>query len=350
MGITRMTRTALGALENTGRVAVNPVSSRSSIQWGCGDAGTLRIPWSTRSKPLRLLGDHLHPWLAPSRVRQGVWYYPKGFLPLCGPEGRRTVVTVHDVILQHCQDHYPEWRSGMDYRYWLGVLANTLRRADRILTVSNAAKAQIEAFMNRRGLPCREMTITHEPCAYEPVEQPDHPAKDGYVLHLASREPHKGTGRLICWWIEHTEAGMELPVLRVVGALPEAVRRAVEDTPAVMAMPFMADADLQACYKGARALVFPSEIEGFVLPALEAYYLVTPVCYVRGTAVEEILSVATAKGGFSLDQPESLLAALDEVMSMPPGEVRACGLKLRETYAAAKVAERMLKVFEELGR
>jgi hypothetical protein len=35
---------------------------------------------------------------------------------------------------------------------------------------------------------------------------------------------------------------------------------------------------------------------------------------------------------------------------MPAEEVRECGLKLRETYAAAKVAERMIKVFEEVGR
>jgi hypothetical protein len=64
--------------------------------------------------------------------------------------------------------------------------------------------------------------------------------------------------------------------------------------------------------------------------------------------VEEILGVATAKGGFSLESAGSLWRALDEVMEMPAEEVRGCGLKLRETYAAAKVAERMLSVFDEV--
>jgi len=32
-------------------------------------------------------------------------------------------------------------------------------------------------------------------------------------------------------------------------------------------------------------------------------------------------------------------------MAMDPDEVRKCGLKLRETYAAAKVAEKMIEVF-----
>jgi glycosyltransferase involved in cell wall biosynthesis len=112
--------------------------------------------------------------------------------------------------------------------------------------------------------------------------------------------------------------------------------------------PFLDEDALQDAYLKASALILPSEIEGFGLPALEAYYLGTPVCYVKGTSVEEILGVVTSQGGFSLDSSESLFTALDEVMAMSQDQVRACGLKLRETYAAQKVANRMLEVFEEV--
>lgn len=185
------------------------------------------------------------------------------------------------------------------------MLADTLRHADRIVTVSNAAKAQIEAFMKQQHLPPREVIVTFEPCAYESVGQPENPAKDGYV-HLGWKlTARKGTGRLVGWWIEQVEAGRGASVLRVVGEMPEAVRHAVEETSAVMAMPFMADVDLQVCYQRARALVFPVErLRDSVFPALEAYFLGTPVCYVRGTAVEEVLSVATAKErSYNLEQP-----------------------------------------------
>ena len=89
----------------------------------------------------------------------------------------------------------------------------------------------------------------------------------------------------------------------------------------------------------------PSEIEGFGLPAIEAYYLGTPVCYTTGTSVEEVLRVATDRGGFSLESAASLFEALDDVMKITPEEIRDCGLKLRETYAARSVAERMMKFF-----
>lgn len=116
-----------------------------------------------------------------------------------------------------------------------------------------------------------------------------------------------------------------------------------------MKRPFLEDSALQAAYLGAKALILPSEIEGFGLPALEAYYLGTPVCFVNGTSVEEILTVATKKGGFSLDSATSLHGALDEVMAMTPAEVRDCGLTLRQAYASSKVAERMLSVFREIS-
>jgi glycosyltransferase involved in cell wall biosynthesis len=98
----------------------------------------------------------------------------------------------------------------------------------------------------------------------------------------------------------------------------------------------------------ARALILPSEIEGFGLPALEAYYLGTPVCYVKGTSVEEVLKVSTSHGGFTLDDSESLFSAVSQVMSISPQEVRECGLKLREVYAAEKVIERMMAVFQQV--
>jgi hypothetical protein len=37
-------------------------------------------------------------------------------------------------------------------------------------------------------------------------------------------------------------------------------------------------------------------------------------------------------------------------MSMSAEELRACGLKLRETYAAQKVAQRMIEVFDSVAR
>ena len=216
------------------------------------------------------------------------------------------------------------------------------------MTVSESSKTQILSFMKRHRLPEKEIVVTYEPCLYESLPQPDAPEKENYVVHLSSCEPHKRTAHLIRWWHEAEMVDRKLPTLHLIGTVPDEVGTLLASSRSIVKRPFLEDSALKAAYLGAKALILPSEIEGFGLPALEAYYLGTPVCFVEGTSVQEVLSVATSKGGFSLDSAASLFEALDIVMAMEPDEIHACGLKLRETYAASKVAERMMSVFLEL--
>ena len=343
LGISRMTEVVLDALSQREDVSLRGVASESSIQMP-EQAESQVLPWSTRGSVWRVLTDHLHPLIGIGSAVD-VHYFPKGFLPwlhwLCQP----SVVTIHDTIIQHYSDHYPKWRTVIEYRYWAAILKHTLRHADGILTVSESSKAQVLSFMARHGIPEKKIRVTYEPCLYESLPQPEEVAKEDYVIHLASREPHKRTAHLIQWWHEAEKRGDVLPILRLIGTVPSEVAHLLASAHRIVKQPFLEESALEDAYRLARALILPSEIEGFGLPALEAYYLGTPVCFVMGTSVEEILGAATAKGGFNLDDAASLFSALHEVMAMSPDEVRQCGLKLRETYAAEKVSERMMEAF-----
>jgi glycosyltransferase involved in cell wall biosynthesis len=349
-GISRMSQVVLEALQAGGRVEIGTMTSETSQQAPAGVESTRILPWGTRRKWIRFLTDHFHPLFLRRASVSDVYYFPKGYLPLLSGLCHPSVVTIHDTIIQYDEDHYPQWRKRIEYAYWALMLKHTLRNAVRILTVSESSKRQIQEFMERHGITRNEITVTYEPCLYEDIPQPVEPTKENHVIHLASCEPHKRTAHLIRWWHEAESQGRSLPMLHLIGTVPPEVQSLLASSHSIVKSPFLEEAALQAAYRSARALVLPSEIEGFGLPALEAYYLGTPVCFVKGTSVEEILGVATAKGGFSLESADSLWRALDEVMAMPAEEVRECGLKLRETYAAAKVAERMIKVFEEVGR
>jgi glycosyltransferase involved in cell wall biosynthesis len=347
-GISRMSQVVLEALGIQRGITIETIASKTSQQAQTG-LGPMRIlPWGTRSKSIRLLTDHFHPLFSRGDFHPDIHYFPKGYLPLLSGLCRPSVVTIHDTIIQYDEDHYPEWRQPWEYAYWAMMLKHTLREADRILAVSESSKAQILAFMNRHRIATKEITVTYEPCMYEYVPQPEMPTKENYVIHLASCEPHKRTAHLIRWWHEEESKGRNLPMLHLIGSVPSEVQSLLASSHSIVKSPFLEEAGLQAAYRSARALILPSEVEGFGLPALEAYYLGTPVCFVRGTSVEEILGGVTSQGGFSLDSSESLFTALDEVMAMSQDQVRACGLKLRETYAAQKVANRMLEVFEEV--
>lgn len=347
-GISRMSLMVLETLHESGGVKLETIASKTSQQAPDGTERERVLPWGTRRKTIRLLTDHLHPLFVRGSPTPDLYYFPKGYLPLLSGLCEPSVVTIHDTIIQYDEDHYPKWREPWEYAYWSMMLKHTLRRADRVMTVSESSKTQILSFMKRHRLPEKEIVVTYEPCLYESLPQPDAPAKENYVVHLSSCEPHKRTAHLIRWWHEAEMVDRKLPTLHLIGTVPDEVGTLLASSRSIVKRPFLEDSALKAAYLGAKALILPSEIEGFGLPALEAYYLGTPVCFVEGTSVQEVLSVATSKGGFSLNSAASLFEALDVVMDMKPDEIHACGLKLRETYAALKVAERMMEVFLEV--
>jgi glycosyltransferase involved in cell wall biosynthesis len=203
--------------------------------------------------------------------------------------------------------------------------------------------------MLRQGLPEKEILVTYEPCFYEQTPQPEDPPKKDYVVHLASREPHKHTHKLVRWWIARSESGGTPPLLTLVGQVPLESEELIAAHPFIRRHNFLNDDELQTVIREARALILPSEIEGFGLPAIEAYYLGTPVCFVKGTSVEEILGESTSVGAFQLAEPDSLWDALDQVLAMPAPDVRRIGLELRERFAAAKVVDRMIEGFRRVA-
>ena len=350
LGIARMSEAVLNALAATGRVDIFPICSATSQRGPETAALRSVLPFGTRGKAARLLADHFHLFFARPAVAQDLWYYPKGFLPWFGLKGKSKVVTIHDTIIQHYRDNYPSWRNRAEYVYWARMLANTIQQADAILTVSNTAKKQIEQFMDRHGLSRKPVTVTFEPCLYEVLPQPLPVEKGAHVIHLSSPEPHKRTAHLLRWWATKAASGSKLPLLQLVGKLPPDAVAVAKACPGVISRPFLEDSELREEISTARALILPSEIEGFGLPALEAYYLGTPVCFVAGTSVEEILTPATNRGRFHLHDEASFWTALGDVMVMDAGEIRNNGLKLREVYASSAVAERMLAVFERVSQ
>ena len=348
-GISRMSRSILEALAEKKEIRIEAVVSKTSQRAPESTPDVAMIPWGTRTRWIRLLTDHLHPAILAAKREPDVFYFPKGYLPLLSAYCQPSIVTIHDTIIQYDEDHYPEWRHAWEYAYWARNLKHTLRYASRILTVSQSSKRQIEDFMERHGIPAKPITVTYEPCAYEPFPQPFAPQKENFVVHLASKEPHKRTGQLIRWWLDAEKQNRKLPQLHLIGIIAKSLASEVEASRSIVKRPFLADEELREVYAAAKALVLPSEIEGFGLPALEAFYSGTPVCFVKGTSVAEILSVATSAGGYALDDAEGFFKALDNVMTMDAEEVRRCGLILRETYAAEKVADRMVGIFREVA-
>lgn len=129
-----------------------------------------------------------------------------------------------------------------------------------------------------------------------------------YVLSVGTLEPRKNIPRLI---EAHRNLGSHVPPLVVAGSTGwgrDDVRARSSTSDRVMFVGHVADADLPAVYAGASVLCYPSLMEGFGLPILEAMSQGAPVVTSFGTSTEEV-----AGGAAVLVDPYSVSSIADGI-------------------------------------
>jgi len=343
IGVTNYTRCLLSGLSKRTDIQLSSLVSASSYSFDSKTIKEARLPWRTDNNILRLLTDNLSSPILDS-LRSDLVYYPKGYVSYLMRPRCVVVGTVHDTILQFYADHYPHFRSRADLVYWIGLMKSSIRKFDMVLADSCSGRNQIIEFCARYHIMCPPIRVTYAASDYEDVEIHQGSKKD-YLVHFASLAPHKNTQRLMEIWSLMSKERPHWPELKLIGS-KSAVGEFL-NCPGVSHIPFVDDHELGRILKEARAILIPSAIEGFGLPALEGYYHGTPVCFVRGTSIDEILSPFTAKGGFELKDPGSFRQALDDVLGMSYEDVRKVRDGLREKFSKNNFVEAVALALHE---
>jgi glycosyltransferase involved in cell wall biosynthesis len=336
-GITYYTDGLLAHLSD--RIQLKAVVSKSSFRVP-ESIERVELPFSTDHFVGRLAADHLHPLIAGGE-KADIWHYPKGFLPF-GPQVRaKKVGTIADVMLQYEADFYPNDRSKLAFAYWLGMLKHSLKHLDLVITVSEFSRQAISEFCLRHRLREPPIIVTYQGVT---VEACGKPAKEDYVVHLASKLFYKGTRWLLEQWLELARARRELPRLELIGELSREAERIYRQIPnATLSSPLPRN-KLEDVIMRARALLLPSEIEGFGRAAVEAYLLGTPVIYSKGTALEEVIG-PDSPGGFERTL-DSFEAALQQALSLENSAVREKAIRFESTYGWDACATRTLDAYQ----
>lgn len=345
-GVTNFTDCLLSGLSCRTDMSLSTLVSASSYTFKAAGVETVRLPWRTDQPVTRLMTDNLSALII-NAMKSDVVYYPKGYVSYLMRPRCPVVGTVHDTILQFYADRYPRFRSRVDFAYWIGLMKASLRRLDMILADSVSGQQQILEFCARYKITPPPIRVTYAASDYEDVDVRPGFKKD-YVVHFASTAPHKKTRRLMELWSLVSSRKPDWPQLKLIG--PGA---AVEEFLGHPGVSPGACADRQALSKilqEARAVLLPSEIEGFGLPALEGYFNGTPVCYVKGTSVEELLKPFTDKGGFMLEDPASFEAAVDAVLGMSFEDVWQVRNSLRARFSRNNFVERVAQSWHDILR
>ena len=203
--------------------------------------------------------------------------------------------------------------------WWRIMRRLSARRAARILTVSEAARHQLQRWM---GVPAERMQVVHLgvdrtrfAAAQSATRRPLTP--EPYLLWVGRPYPRKDLDTLLTAFATLRRKGRpeRLVLIGPRGWDEPGLRRRIHaefEPGAVQRLPSMSEA-LAGWYAGATAFVFPSKQETFGLPVLEAMASGTPVVASDIDALIEIGGDAATY--FRRGEPDDLVRALENVLT-----------------------------------
>lgn len=274
----------------------------------------------------------------------------------------RMVITIHDLTILHFATGkattlprvlYHLKRLGYWVELWVG-----LRRAKKIIAVSQATKQEI---IDHFHVSPDAITVTYE--GVDPAivcrgqKKAAQVVSEPYFLYVGNAYPHKNIEMLIRGFAAYINSlkAQQTSKLVLVGSDDFFYRRLctlvaeLGITGSVIFFGPADDATLISLYCHARAFVFPSRMEGFGLPALEALSMGCPV-YVSDIPVfHEILGDNAVY--FDPGSASTIATMLGSAWNREVRTVNPSGYRnIAGTYSWQKMARETLDIYERSTR
>jgi alpha-1,3-rhamnosyl/mannosyltransferase len=274
--------------------------------------------------------------------------------------GVKCVVTIHDVVPLALPGFSPKARKKRLSPIYRKLMMELGRRADAIITVSNASRVDVTRHLRIPEDRAAVVTTVYNGVAsrFRPRESVV-PSARGVgtrtVLYVGRSDPYKGLVVLVEAFARLRDA-CPFPVrLAIAGGkdprYPEASQRASElglET-SVDWLGYVGDDALVAIYQDADVLVLPSRYEGFGLPVLEAMACGTPVVCSNGGALPEVAGDAALC--VNPEDVGGLALAIERVLtdSELRGGLVGKGVRQAARFTWMRMAEATLAVYRDVA-
>lgn len=230
----------------------------------------------------------------------------------------RLSVTVHDLI--HLQSD--EFKSPV-YRAYARLLLGTIaRRSPCIFTVSETTRGHfLDMFPEARSRTFTTLNGIEHNIFHRPKEtgiksfRKRYELPDQFLLAVGIAKRHKNLDLLLSVLTQlwRNEYPFPLVLAGTSGKIPDYAKQLFQENVVrknVILLPHIAEGDLPALYSSSSALVIPSKLEGFGLPALEAMACGTPVLSSTAGSLKEVCGQAALY--FEPDSESELRNALEK--------------------------------------
>ena len=267
--------------------------------------------------------------------------------------GIPAVVTIHDLIFLH----YPQFYKTIDRKIYEYKFRSACHSADHIIAVSEATKRDVIAAYN---VPEKKVSVVYQGCndlfchdvpaSQKVFLREKYNLSSEYILSVGTVEQRKN---LLLTVKALKESGLDLKLLVIGKQTPyaEQVKIFIRENgmeEQVLFLHLTDSSELPAIYQMASLFVYPSLIEGFGIPVLEALNSGTPVIGATGSCLEE------AGGPDSLyvdpTNHHELAAKMKHVLHNPQvaGEMSWKGKKYAERFLPENLSCDLMNVYKRV--
>lgn len=267
--------------------------------------------------------------------------------------GCKSVVTIHDLIFIR----YPQYYKPIDRIIYRWKFRYACRKADKVIAVSECTKRDILSYFQ---IPSEKVEVVYQGCHpdYKKEITADEVARvrqvyqlpSEYILYVGSIEARKNL-MLVVKALPKMSSDIHLVAVGKPTPYQEQIEQFVAGnclSSRVHLLNHVPFEDLPALYKGARVFVYPSFMEGFGIPVIEALSAGIPVVAATGSCLEE------AGGEHSLyvhpEKEDELAEAVAKIWSNPElaRSMSAFGKEYVKKFDDEAVAAEIMRVYRSL--
>lgn len=274
-----------------------------------------------------------------SEIVHNTFYLPHGLAPT---RGAKRIVTVHDMI----PELMPQTRRRLDL---LTMKRRYVEQADHVICVSHAAKNDLLRVYGDVQAP---ISVVHHGVdqRFSPDAPRNHALPEKYLLFVGNRNQYKDANVLFRAFSGLRPENNELHLLCVGGGAFTSDERqliqllGIQEVTTQINLP---DHEMVSAYAHAEIFVFPSQFEGFGLPALEAMACGVPTVLAAATSLPEVGGDAAQY--FKAGDSDDLEQVLSQLLNDPErrSELIAKGLARARHFTWKKTAEETASVYQQ---
>lgn len=299
-----------------------------------------------------------------------IWHSPHYTFPWKVSGKIPTIVTIHDTTFFD----FPQFHERKKVTFFRRAIQRSVFTADRLIAVSEHTAERIDDLFPRHrpvtviphGIDHRHFNTTRTVADQAVI---DRLGGNPFALFVGTLEPRKQVDLLIRAFDAVAERQRDLRLVLAgrdgwgMARIEEALYSA-KHKDRILRLGYVAEEELPALYRAAAVTIYPSSVEGFGLPALEAMACGSPLIIAKGTPMDSFAPAAAIRVGATqateraTQSPESaekiqdeLIAAIEATVTDGPlrAEQLVAGPKTAAAYTWGRTADQHRALYAELA-